>query len=248
MDYIYQDKYVYFKKEGNGSPIILLHGWGVDSSCFDDLMDSLKEKYQVFAIDLPGFGKSVEPSDYYVLEDYVGLVEQFVNDKKLANPIILGHSFGGRIAIRYASRHQVSKLILVDSAGMKPKNYVKVKLKIIIYKLKKKWYKLTKNVVKYHALIQKSGSIDYQNASIPMKKTLSKVVGEYLEKDLKKIKHETLIIWGKNDQETPYRDALKLKRKIKNSGLVSLDGVGHFPFIETKRIFNKIVREYLEVK
>lgn len=67
-------------------------------------------------------------------------------------------------------------------------------------------------------LIQKSGSIDYQNASIPMKKTLSKVVGEYLEKDLKKIKHETLIIWGKNDQETPYRDALKLKRKIKNSG------------------------------
>ncbi|MFR7881830.1 MAG: alpha/beta fold hydrolase [Christensenellales bacterium] len=54
MDYIYQDKYVYFKKEGNGSPIILLHGWGVDSSCFDDLMDSLKEKYQVFAIDLPG--------------------------------------------------------------------------------------------------------------------------------------------------------------------------------------------------
>lgn len=67
-----------------------MHGWGVDSSCFDDLMDSLKEKYQVFAIDLPGFGKSVEPSDYYVLEDYVGLVEQFVNDKKLANPIILG--------------------------------------------------------------------------------------------------------------------------------------------------------------
>ena len=82
----------------------------------------------------------MEPSDYYVLEDYVGLVEQFVNDKKLANPIILGHSFGGRIAIRYASRHQVSKLILVDSAGMKPKNYVKVKLKIMIYKLKKKLY------------------------------------------------------------------------------------------------------------
>lgn len=80
------------------------------------------------------------------------------------------------------------------------------------------------------------------------KRLYLKVVGEYLEKDLKKIKHETLIIWGKNDQETPYRDALKLKRKIKNSGLVSLDGVGHFPFIETKRIFNKIVREYLEVK
>ena len=59
-----------------------------------------------------------------------------------------------------------------------------------IYKLKKKWYKLTKNVVKYHALIQKSGSIDYQNASIPMKKTLSKVVGEYLEKDQKAQLHK----------------------------------------------------------
>ena len=57
MDYIYQDKYVYFKKEGNGSPIILLQGWGVDSSCFDDLMDSLKEKYQVLAIDYQGLVK-----------------------------------------------------------------------------------------------------------------------------------------------------------------------------------------------
>lgn len=247
MDYIFKDKYVYFKKEGSGSPVILLHGWGVNSSCFDELITILKTKYQVFAIDLPGFGKSAEPDNYYVLDDYVSLVDQFIEDKKIVHPILIGHSFGGRIAIRYSTSHDVAKLILIDSAGLKPKNYLKIKYKIVIYKLKKKWYRLTKNVIKYNELMKKSGSLDYQNASIPMKQTLSKIVGEYLEKDLKKIEAETLIIWGNKDTETPYYQALKLKRKIKNAGLATIDGAGHFPFIEAKKTFMKIIQTYLEV-
>ncbi len=247
MDYIFQNKYVYFDKQGKGDPIILLHGWGVDSSIFNDLVNILKEKYLVYSIDLPGFGKSEEPSDYYTLDDYVELLHLFIIDKNIESPIILGHSFGGRIGIKYASLYHANKLILVDSAGLKPKNYLQIKCKICIYKLKKKWYKLTKNVIKYNDLLINSGSSDYKNASQVMKKTMTYVTKEYLDQHLKNIICDTLIIWGKKDDVTPYYNAIKLKKKIKNAGLVTLEGVGHFPFVESKKTFNKIIKSYLEV-
>lgn len=248
MEYIFQNKYIHFKKEGEGPPVILLHGWGVDSNTFLDFIKIIKSAYTVFAIDLPGFGQSEEPSNPYTLDDYVKLIEQFVFDKQLLTPILIGHSFGGRIAIKYACKNPVKKLILIDSAGLKPKFNLIIKCKIIVYKFKKKWYKLTKNVVKYNTLVNNSGSTDYKNASPMMKKTMSNVVGEYLDKHLKKIKCETLIIWGKLDKATPYKDALKMKKKIVNSGLVTFEGVGHFPYIEAKKTFHKVMKEYLEVK
>lgn len=247
MDYIYKNKYVYFEKTGSGNPIILLHGWGVDISIFDSITNMLKTKYTVYAIDLPGFGKSDEPAIPYNLDDYVELLYQFIVDLDIHNPILLGHSFGGRIAIKFASLYKVNKLILVDSAGLKQKNFIKTKSKIILYKLKKKYYKITKNVIKYNDLLINSGSQDYKDASTIMKKILVNVTNEYLERYLKDITCDTLIIWGKKDDVTPYYNAIKLKKKIKNAGLVTLEGVGHFPFIESKKTFNKILKSYLEV-
>ena len=138
MDYIYKNKYVYFEKTGSGNPIILLHGWGASSTIFESITNILKTKYTIYTIDLPGFGKSDEPDKPYNLDDYVDLLYQFIIDLDIYNPILLGHSFGGRIAIKFASLYNVSKLILVDSAGLKQKNFIKTKTKILLYKLKKK--------------------------------------------------------------------------------------------------------------
>ncbi len=229
-------------------PIILLHGWGCDSNTFNEVISYLKEQYLVYAIDLPGFGKSEVMDTYYTLDDYVELIKVFIKDKNIIDPIILGHSFGGRIAIKYASLYKVNKLILVDSAGIRPKNYLYTKIKIMLYKLKKHWYKLTKNVMKYHNLIKNSGSDDYKKASLNMKMTLTKIVNENLDHLLKQIKAETLIIWGKNDNTTPLRDAKKLHRKIKNSGLVVIEGVGHFPYLDAPYYFRQILKAYLGVK
>lgn len=247
MDYIYKNKYVYFEKTGSGNPIILLHGWAASSTIFESITNILKTKYTIYVIDLPGFGKSEEPDKPYNLDDYVDLLYQFIIDLDIYNPILLGHSFGGRIAIKFASLYNVSKLILVDSAGLKQKNIIKTKTKILLYKLKKKYYKITKNVIKYNDLLINSGSTDYKEASVIMKKILVNVTNEYLDKYLKDITCDTLIIWGKKDDVTPYYNAIKLKKKIKNAGLVTLEGVGHFPFIESKKTFNKILKSYLEV-
>lgn len=248
MDYIYKAKYVYYTKEGNGEPVILLHGWGMSSKTFIDTINLLKQKYTVYAIDLPGFGKSSEPDNAYRLYEYVQLLNNFISDKNIIKPIIAGHSFGGRIAIKYASlTSNIHKLILIDSAGLKPKHHWLTNFKILKYKLLKKWYRITKNVMGYNNLIKNSGSNDYKQASLVMKKTLSNVVSEFLNTDLKKIKVETLIIWGANDTVTPFRDALKLRRKIKNSGLVVLDDVGHFSYLEARKKYLAIISNYLGV-
>lgn len=248
MDYIYKSKYVHYVKEGSGLPVILLHGWGTSSQTFVDTINLLKKKYTVYAIDLPGFGKSIEPDDGYTLDNYVELLELFIKDKNIYKPTIIGHSFGGRISIKYASTNtNIDKLVLIDSAGLKPKDIVIIKYKIVKYKIKKKWYRLKKDVTKYNELITHSGSTDYQNASPVMKKTLSNVTKEYLDKYLKKINVETLIIWGTKDNVTPYKDALKLKKKIKKSGLVPLEGVGHFSYLEARRTYLKIIATYFGV-
>lgn len=248
MYFTYDHKKVYYEKTGIGPPIILLHGWGSSSSVFEYLTKGIKKKYTVYRIDLPGFGQSEEPPHAYHLDDYVLFLRTFIEQLEITTPILLGHSFGGRISIRYTSRYQdVKQLILVDSAGVKPKGHFKTKLKIYGYKIKKRWYKMTKNVSAYQRLVTHSGSSDYQNATPILKQTLSYVVNEFLEQDLKQIDIDTLLIWGKEDQTTPYEEGIKMNRLIKQSGLVTIQKAGHFPFIDEPYAFYKILYSYLGV-
>jgi hydrolase, alpha/beta domain protein len=248
MDYTYQTVKMYYEKRGNGDAVILLHGWGCDGRVFDEIANILEKKYTVYSLDLLGFGKSEEPPHPYTLDEYVDFLINFVKDNKIIAPILIGHSFGGRIAIRYAKSEAVNKLILIDSAGIRPRDLWVTKTKICIYKIKKKWFKLTKNVTAYQKLIQNSGSNDYKNATPIMKKTLSLITTAYLEKDLKQIHTDALIIWGKKDKTTPYTDALKMHKLLKNSGIVAIENAGHFPFLEQKSVVLAVIKSYLGVE
>ena len=115
------------------------------------------------------------------------------------------------------------------------------------YKLKKKTYKLFKKVNKYQTLIQNSGSNDYKNATPVMKKTLSVITKTFQEKELKNIKTNTLLIWGKNDYTTLYQDGEKMQKLLENSAIVSIENVGHFPFLEKPYHFMCILKTFLEV-
>ena len=247
MYYKYRGLNVSYDVVGKGQPLILLHGWGTSKKTFFSLVQELKDYYEIHLIDLIGFGESDEPVRPFNLDDYVLFIRDYVSRFNVDKPILLGHSFGGRIAIKYESIFKdTDKLILVDSAGIKRKN-IKNKLKIWKYKFLKKWYKLTKNKTKYQKLVINSGSNDYKNATPIMKKTLSIIVKEDLKKHIKRINKETLIIWGQDDKVTPYKDALYLKKHLKNSGLVTFEDTGHFPYLENKQRFNLIIKEYLKV-
>lgn len=187
--------------------IIFLHGWGLDKNSFNNLAEQLPN-YNKILIDLPGFGKTELPKRPWGTLDYakhvvVSLLEQ-------RNNIIIGYSFGGRIAIKIAANYPelVDKLILIASAGLRKK----FSLKRLIRKIFKK------------------SSQDYKNAGA-LKPILSKVVREDLIKDLKKIKCETLILAAENDTETPLWTAKKMHKLVKNNKLIILPGIGHYDIL-----------------
>ena len=105
------DLKVYYEVEGQGHPILLLHGWGQSVAAFQPVFDYLKQNFRVYSLDFPGFGQSEEPQTVWSVYDYADMVEKFVKQLDIKNPTIFGHSFGGRVGIIYAGRHTFSILI-----------------------------------------------------------------------------------------------------------------------------------------
>lgn len=252
MEYIYKNIKVNINVQGEGNPILLLHGWGCSNEIFRDIQQVLSQNYTTYNFDFPGFGASYEPDTVWGTEDYTAMVEQFVKDKNINNPALVGHSFGGRISIIYASRNSVSRVVLVDAAGIKPKRPLKYYWKVYTFKALK-WLCntfLPKQTAK--AVIDKrrkgSGSSDYNNASPMMRAILSKVVNEDLTHLLAKIKAPTLLFWGNMDTATPLSDAKTMERLIPDAGLVVAHGTGHFSFIENAGLFKVVMKNFFNIK
>lgn len=231
---------MYYKITGQGVPVIFLHGWGEDSSTFDEINI---EGIQKIAVDFLGFGKSDDPIHPLYTIDYLYHIYTLVNELNIKDPIILGHSFGGRIAIKYASYFNNQKTILVSSAGIKRHNFGYYK-KIYSYKVKKRFYFIF-NKKKYNYLIKNSGSYDYKKAKPVMKDTLKNVVKEDLRGFLPRIRNKTIIFWGTEDKETPYSDALLMNSLIKDSVLVPFYESGHFSFKTEKEKFSRILEGFI---
>lgn len=239
----------HYTVQGEGSPIILMHGWGCNLTTLQSVEKVAMENHTVYNVDFPGFGESQEPSQVWGVEEYTQLIEQFVKAENIENPILLGHSFGGRVGILYSSRNKVNKLILVDAAGVKPRRSLKYYFKVYTYKLGKKlmplMYGKERAQQRIEAMRAKRGSSDYNNASPMMRAILSKVVNEDLKDKMPLIKAPTLLIWGENDTATPLRDAKIMERLIPNAGLVSFPGCGHYSFLDNPFQFAAVLRSFL---
>ncbi len=221
-----------YKKTGDGKEVILLHGWGSTKETFDAVVSHLKDDFTCYQIDLPGFGESIITKSYS-LEDYTNELREFILDNNIINPILIGHSFGGRIAINYSSMYDVNKLVLIDSAGIRRFN-LKVYLKIKFYKLLKKF-----NIKK------EMGSTDYKKSNDLLKGTMNKIVPVDLRDKMKNINCETLILWGEEDTTTPLKDGKLMNRLINNSLLITIQEARHFPYIEKYRYFILVLSSFL---
>ena len=120
--------------EGEGKPVVLMHGWGCNHTTLASIEQFLTPSFKVYNVDFPGFGKSTEPEKVWGMEEYTRLMEEFFKAEKIDNPILLGHSFGGRVGILLASRNKTHKLILVDAAGIKPRRTLAYYCKVYSYK------------------------------------------------------------------------------------------------------------------
>ncbi|MCL2861259.1 MAG: alpha/beta hydrolase [Firmicutes bacterium] len=220
-----------------GVPILLLHGWGASSSAMGGIFRFLKnENKSVISVDFPHFGLSETPPENFTIYDYAETIKEFLEKLQIEKVNIIAHSFGARVAIILAScyPHLVDKLVLTGAAGCKPKFSLKKKCKIFAYKLKKRIGIRQKN----------AGSTDYRNLPSHMKKIFVNVVNTHLEHHLKNIVAPTLIIFGKNDKDTPLYMARRLEKKIKNSALIVLENAGHYAFIDRENYFNSIINAF----
>jgi pimeloyl-ACP methyl ester carboxylesterase len=241
---------LHYKQSGTGNQvIILLHGWGCDINIFAKIHGQLAEKFTVYTLDLPGFGKSEEPHSIWGIEDYTAHLEAFVKAKNIESPILLGHSFGGRMSLLYASRNEVKKMIITGGAGIKPTRSLSYYAKVYGYKTAKNVlpFIVGKNKAKewMDDYRKQAGSSDYNSASDTMRGILSKVVNEDLQNVMPKIKASTLLIWGENDTATPLKDGQKMEKLIPDAGLVTFKNAGHYAFLDKSGEFGIIVDNFL---
>lgn len=235
---------------GEGTPIVLMHGWGCNHTTLASIENTLLPDMKIYNVDFPGFGSSSEPCEVWGVEEYTRLIEQMVEKEGIEAPILLGHSFGGRVGILYSSRNKVRKLILVDAAGVKPTRSLKYYVKVYSYKTMKHLLPLIFGKKKGQEMLDKyrgkSGSSDYNNSTPKMRAILSKVVNEDLKHVMPSIKCPTLLIWGKNDTATPLRDAQIMEKLIPEVGLVAFEGVGHYSFLENPYQFAAVLKSFLK--
>lgn len=240
---------VKYNLTGNGPAMILMHGWGCQSLTLASIEGVAAEQHTVYNLDLPGFGQSDEPLDVWGVNEYADMLEQFITKLHIEKPIILGHSYGGRIGILYSSTHDVDKLILVDAAGVKPHRSMKYYFKVYTFKAGKIFMKVLlgkkRAAQRIEAMRKAKGSADYANASPMMRSVLTKSVNQDLKYAMPRIKAPTLLIWGENDTATPLKDAKIMEKLIPDAGLVSFPGCGHYSFLDNPYQFAAVLRSFI---
>ncbi len=243
-----------YRRSGSGTPVLFLHGWGSSMDAFRAAFDSLSESHEVMALDLPGFGGSDSPHTPWSVDDYTNLVIEFIKVMGVSRLSCIGHSFGGRVIIKLANRRDVdftlNKLVLVDSAGIKPAKTLRTRIRQRTYKLLRGFLSLKPMVRLFPNALDKLrghfGSSDYKNASPILRQTLVNVVNEDLTGLLPTIDRPTLLVWGDADTATPISDAHLMEKLIPDAGLVTIKGAGHFSFIEQPYLFDKVLHSFLD--
>ncbi len=215
-----------------------MHGYLSSSASFYKQLDFFSKDFNVYAPDLTGFGKNKFMPYPYSLDDYILEVKEYIKANGITRPHVIAHSFGGRVAVKMASQDSsvFNKMVLVGSAGLKPKTTPKKIIKKCAFNILKVFIKKEKLTAFY--------SKDYNALNAVMKESFKLIVSEHLDEVLDVITTKTLIVYGKNDKETPPYMAKRFNKGIKNSKILALNG-GHFCFIDSPHKFNMEVKEFL---
>jgi pimeloyl-ACP methyl ester carboxylesterase len=231
-------------RENAERTFVVLHGWGSQSSHLFSAMSPLVQTSQVIFIDLPGFGKSQTPHTPWGLYEYVDCVFECLNTLEIKKTTMIGHSFGGSIALLLAVKQPriVESLILIDSAGVRETS----KRKHIIHILAS----AVRPIFRFGCMqsmrqwiYKKIGSEDY--LTLPnMRETYKKVISMDITPLLSSVKQKTFLIWGEEDTMTPIADATILKQNIPNARLTVISHAGHYCFLDQPEEFKKILRSY----
>jgi pimeloyl-ACP methyl ester carboxylesterase len=237
-----------YKLAGSGAPILLLHGWGGSIESMGLLFDDLARDHAVVAFDFPGHGESSLPPKAWGVAEYAESVRGVMDALQVHRPHIIAHSHGGRVTIKLATVHpdRVGKLVLVDSAGVRPPRSWRYYVRVLLAKGGKYLARYCGRigVMARERIYRAIASTDYANAG-PLRDTFVKLVNDDLTPLLSQVASPTLLIWGADDTETPLSSAKVMERLIPQARLVVLQNAGHFSYLDQYGKFRLIVRQFL---
>ncbi len=224
-------------ERGRGKDLVFLHGYLSSKESFYPQIEYFSKFYHVTAFDFPGFGEAEPLKSAYSVGDYADWTENFLKERGIQNPFVIGHSFGGRVAIKCLSRGNLfERAVLCGCAGIVPKRTLR-------YKMRVKTYRFVKRIAPRYAE-RKFGSEEYRSLSPIMRESYKKIVNEDLREDAVKIRVPVLFINGEEDKETPLSSIRIYERAIEGSKVEVLRSAGHFAHLDNPLAFNLAAEEF----
>jgi pimeloyl-ACP methyl ester carboxylesterase len=261
---------LHYETYGQGKPIIFLHGLGGTLYTWRHLVGPLAPHYRLILIDLKGAGESPKPfDDKYSMADQAELVYRFIRQNDMRSVTLVGHSFGGGVALMVALKltHQdpsrLSQLILIDTISYPQKLPLvirmlrmpilgwlglhlvpdKTKVRNIMESLYYDGSKINREDVEAYSAPLASPGAKYafqQTARQIIPDHIDEIIGMYPQ-----IQVPTLIIWGREDKIIPLENGMRLHEAMKNSQLVVIDRCGHDPPDERPKKLVEVIGEFL---
>ena len=239
--------------QGDGKPILMLHGWGANIKLLQPLADKLVNlDYKIYMIDMPGFGESTDPPTPFTVFDYAKFCISYLDHYQLDKIYLFGHSFGGRLGLILGSdyAHRIQKMTLSDSAGIKTEAPLHQRLRLNTYKsIRDGLYTIgAKSLADNlrNSYNKRYGSTDFQQVSGVMRQTFVNVVNQDLLENAKRVTVPTILIWGDKDEDTPLWQGKKLEEAIPDAALIIHEGAGHYAYLDfpdkTARIMDALFK------
>ncbi len=231
-------KVSYIKVGDTGPLVVILHGWPSHKGTWQDVAERLAgENFRVIIPDFPGFGESDDPPAPWGISEYASWAKAFLSTIDTNEVIVVGHSFGGRIAIQLAgggAADMIDKLVLVAPSGVRHEplpvwKWVSAAGNAIFDLPVLCTLKPLARKVLYRGILRRSA---YYNAEGVMRESFKRVMSEeteQLEQILRRIAVPTLLLWGDNDATVPVTDGRYMAGVISGAGLQTIDSAGHSP-------------------
>ena len=248
-----QDTYI--GDEGNGFPLVLVHGFLGSSKMWKPQIDFFKYHFRVITPDLPGFGRSNKAKSHNSIQSIANLLLDCLEEKKIDKFHLLGHSMGGMIVQEMAKKSggKISKLVCYSTGprGEMPgrfetvdqsrENIKKNGLEVTAKNIAQTWFVLGEKA-KYFDLCLEAGK---QTSIKAADNALIAIKNWNGVENLQDIKNNTLIIWGDKDKSYNLEQAQTLEKKISNSNLMIFKGCAHNVHLEQPDQFNHTIKDFL---
>ena len=261
---------LYHETHGNGDPVIFLHGLGGNLYEWRYLIEPLETDHRLILFDLKGAGKSPKPhDDKYSMFDQAEPIYQFILQNDLRNLTLIGHSFGGGVAMLVALKlakqdpRRLSHLILIDTVSypqklpgvirmlrlplLGPLGLYLIPDRIKVRRMLEKIYfddsKITPEDVEAYAT-----PLSFPGAKYALLQTARQLIPDHMDELISmypQIDVPTLIVWGREDKIIPLENGVRLNRALKNSQLVIIDRCGHDPHEERPEAAITVIRKFL---